>query len=52
MLEFPSRFPSGISGKRLEYAEHQNVLKYHSKENANNVSVGNVSVVSILISLL
>ena len=55
MLEFPSRFPSGISGKRFEYAEHQNVLKlvkYHSKENASKVSVGYVSVVSFLIFLL
>ena len=52
---FPSRFPSCISGRRLEYDEHQNVLKlveYHSKEIASNVSVDNVSVVSFLIFLL
>ena len=55
LLQFPSRFPSCMSRRRFEYDEHQNVLKfvkYHSKENASNVSVDNVSVVSFLIFLL
>ena len=55
LLQFSSCFLSGISGRRLEYDEHQNVLKlvkHHSKENASNASVDNVSVVSFLIFLL
>ena len=54
-LQFPSITLPGVSGWRLEYAEYQHMLKlavYYSKENASNVSVDNVSVVSFLIFLL
>ena len=54
-LQFPSIILPGVSGWRLEYAEYQNMLtlaEYHSKENASNVSVDNVSVVPFLIFLL
>ena len=54
-LQFPSIILPGVSGWRLEYTEYQNMLKlaeYHSKENASNVSVDNLSVVPFLIFLL
>ena len=56
-LLFPSIIPPGVSGWRLhvEYAEYQNMLKlaeYHSKVNASNVSVDNVSVVPFRFSLV
>ena len=54
-LQFPSIILPGVSVWRLEYAEYQNMLtfaEYHSKENASNVSVDNVSIVPFLIFLL
>ena len=55
IYQFPSIILPGVSGWRLEYAEYQNMLEiaeYHSKENASNVSIDKVSVMSFLIFLL